>query len=151
MGAGIQNKDPQDILIIGKLLTQYLRSDAEFKVAIYREGLRMAKALLGIHAVTGDDRRTRWEEHPRILRRLELAGLDSELRIVDQERWNLAWKQLNETLPKPRFDEGKQQRDIALGLSAPEPEQVFRGIGFRPREVKKQPAASFNLALKKRG
>jgi hypothetical protein len=150
MEQNIQAKHPEDVLIIGRAITRYLRSNEEFAVAFYLEGLKMAKSLLGVHAVTDKGRRTRWEEHPRILRRLELAGLDSELRIVDQKRWNLAYKQLSETLPRPRFDEGKQQRDIALGLSAPEPEQVFRIIGPRLPKRPNQPAATFDLTLRKR-
>jgi hypothetical protein len=150
MAANIQAKDPEDVLIIGRALTRYLRSDEEFTVALYPEGFKMAKALLGIHAVTGDDRRTRWKEHPRIIKRLELAGLDSLLRIVDKERWALAYQQLSETLHKPRFDEGKQQRSIALGLSAPEPKQVHRIIGTRLPRRQKQPQATFDLTLRKR-
>jgi hypothetical protein len=150
MGANIQAKDPEDVLIVARVITRYLRSDEPVKIAIYPHAWKMAKALLCPQAVTDEHRRTRWEERARIIQRLELAGLDSELRIVDKERWALAYQQLNETLPKPRFDEKKQQRDIALGASAPEPEQVFRIIGTRLPNGQKQPAATFDLTLRKR-
>jgi hypothetical protein len=148
MKENIQVRDPQDVLIDARIIQKYLRSDEEYKVAVYPESWKMAKALLGVQAVTDDDRRTRWEEHIKLEKRLHLAGLDPELHVVDEYRWALALKQLRDTLPKPRFDEVKQQQDIAKGVTAPEPECVYRVIGARRQEIpahQVQPTAVFNL------
>jgi hypothetical protein len=146
MKQNIRADDPQDPLIIGRMIQRYLRSDEEYKVAVYPQAWKMAKALLGVQAVTDDDRRTRWQEHSRLERRLALAGLDSELRVINEGRWALALKQLRDTLPTPRFDEVKQQRDIAMGVTAPEPERTYLVLGPRLPKAENQQPKSFITA-----
>ena len=148
MKENIHTRDPEDILIHARILQNYLRSDEEFKTVIYPEALKMAKAILGPLVITDADRRMRWEEHKKLDQRLALAGLDADLHVVDKNRWALAVKQMRETLPKPRFDEVKQLRDIAMGVTAPEPEPMHLVIGARrPVNTNNQvaPSATFNL------
>ena len=107
---------------------------------LYGKAIKRACRLLNI-SYSRDDHWRRWDYWPR---RMKLAGLDPDdpMRVVDANRWNLAWQQLVET---GTFREAGQQSALNRGLIAPTAETRVVAIAAKKRKPRVTHTAQFDL------
>ena len=136
MRARVFSDHPRSTLEAVKLLAQYFSTDGE-KIAIHAKAIRRACRLLKVMATCEDDARVTWRRSKEWRSRLELAGIDPDtFEISDEERFNLAWQQLNRTWT---FRDDKAHHAIALGETAPTAEPLVKARAFIDHSKKSEP------------
>jgi hypothetical protein len=119
---------PEDVLESIRLLLIYFSLPRWGEARpVYPRSIKRAARILGIDNRWVTEERNVWRlpDKEKMRARLALAGLnpDNPMEIIDQEKWDLAWRQLSTT---DRFNIAAQQQAIAMGETAPKAQSVVQ-------------------------
>jgi hypothetical protein len=110
---------------------------------IYGRAIKRACRVLKVMALPHDTG-LKWMLPGEYKERMKLAGLDpgDPLRVVNQRRWDNAWRQLVET---GTFRDDRARADIATGRRSARAEARVNAIAVRPKRGRVAGEATFKL------